>query len=292
MIRNADVVTCTLVGSSNRYLRDKSFETVIIDEAAQALEPSCWIPIIKAQKVIMAGDPFQLPPTVKSPEAGQKGLSKTLIEKGVERLDTVSLFKNTIPDCIAALWAFRTSSFMRMKLVADSSVADHELAASTYTPVEFVDTAGCGFDEVRDPESLSLSNPEEAGILRKHLEELVAGNETASFGIISPYRDQVKALKAGIEGAFDALDLTIQTIDSFQGQERDVIYISMVRSNTDGEVGFLKDYRRMNVAMTRARKKLIVLGDSATLGANKFYQDFLEYCEKHGSYRSAWEYMT
>jgi superfamily I DNA and/or RNA helicase len=154
--------------------------------------------------------------------------------------------------------------------------------------VEFIDTAGCGFEEKAGDNNESRQNPDEAELVRKHLDELISsGLSDESVGIISPYRAQVDVLRA----MFSHLkNVTVNTIDSFQGQERDVIYISMVRSNADGDIGFLKDYRRMNVAMTRARKKLVVVGDSATLGGDKFYEEFLLFAESIGAYRSAWEY--
>jgi superfamily I DNA and/or RNA helicase len=163
-----------------------------------------------------------------------------------------------------------------------------------------VDTAGCGFDEIQNPETLSYSNPREGDVLFKHLQQLLfeyLNDESAAaidIGIISPYKEQVEWLKDNLS-AYEMnrtrlSSLSIKTIDGFQGEERDVIYISLVRSNERQEIGFLSDLRRMNVAITRARKKLVVIGDSATIGAHPFYKSFLEYCEKNGAYRSAWEW--
>ena len=145
------------------------------------------------------------------------------------------------------------------------------------------------------PENKSRFNPEEFFVVREHLYQFLQlfAYEKPSVGLISPYREQVVWMKNELEND-DILrgeNLTIQTIDGFQGQERDVIYISLVRSNTKSEIGFLTDYRRMNVAMTRARMKLVVVGDSGTIGNDKFYKEFLEYVEAEGSYRSAWEFM-
>jgi len=161
-------------------------------------------------------------------------------------------------------------------------------------PVEFIDTAGCGYNETESNDTESKSNPEEVGLLQRHFESTFSGNtKNISFGIISPYRAQVVLLQNELEPIRKSSgDFVVNTIDSFQGQERDVIYISMVRSNDKSEIGFLKDYRRMNVAMTRARKKLIIIGDSATLGNDRFYQKLFEYCERIGAYRSAWEFVV
>ena len=166
--------------------------------------------------------------------------------------------------------------------------------------MEFIDTAGCGFDEIQNIETLSYYNPSEAQIVLKHLRVLIENYECESayseieIGIISPYKEQREWLVDNLDVDTSILSkiksIQIKTIDGFQGEERDVIYISLVRSNSKQEIGFLSDLRRMNVAITRAKKKLVVIGDSATIGANPFYQSFLEYCETHGLYRSAWEF--
>jgi len=294
IINNADAITCTLVGSMNKFIIDKEFHTVIIDEAAQALEPSTWIPITKAQKVILSGDPFQLPPTVKSYEAQKGGLNITLIEKCIQRLPEVSLL-TTQYRMHEDIMGFSNHYFYKGNLLAHSSVKTHSLGIETgFLPVEFIDTAGCSFDEKTNPESRSIFNPAEFQILYKHLENLAHNKESNfSVGIISPYREQVVYMEEQFKNTgdeFSHLQIDINTIDSFQGQERDVIYISLVRSNDKGEIGFLSDYRRINVSMTRARKKLVMIGDSGTLGSHGFYNELLEYIEHNGSYRTAWEF--
>jgi superfamily I DNA and/or RNA helicase len=195
-----------------------------------------------------------------------------------------------------AIMGFSNRQFYNDELIAAPSVKEHRLDISANAPVIFIDTAGCGFDEKVHQAYQSRYNPEEFQVLREHL-YLVADafleKESPSIAIISPYREQTlhiaEALKE--DPMVSRLDLSINTIDGFQGQEKDLVFISLVRSNPKGEIGFLVDYRRMNVAMTRARKQLIIVGDSATIGNNKFYRDFLEYCEQVGEYRSAWEYM-
>ena len=299
ILSSAQVITCTLVGAVGKYVEHMKFRTLIIDEAAQALEPATWIPIAKASRVILFGDPLQLPPTVKSTGAKKGGFHITLMEKGLERHSQATFLLNTQYRMHEEIMNFSNGKFYNDELVADDSVRLRDLGLSSEMnrPLEFIDTAGCGFEEKINPEYKSRYNPDEFNILREHLYQLLdqyKGKELPSIGIISPYKEQIIHMRDAIMMDMDLaeLPLDINTIDAFQGQERDVIYISMVRSNTKGEIGFLKDYRRMNVAMTRARKKLVIIGDSATLGSDNFYQDFLTYCESIDGYRTAWEFMA
>jgi len=279
-------------------VRQQKYKTVVIDEAGQALEPACWIPILKAQKVVLAGDHFQLPPTIKSNEAAQKGLSTTLLEKCVAlHPEAVTLLEEQYR-MHEMIMGYSSAVFYENRLQAHASVAQHLLFAND-TPISFVDTAGCGFDEKN--EGTSITNPEEAAFLFKHLRQLAADlsahytpDNFPSIAIISPYRQQVQILKELLPHS-TALQLyshkiSVNTIDSFQGQERDIVYISMARSNTEGKIGFLSDIRRMNVAMTRARKKLVVIGDSGTLSQLPFYEDFIAYTADRNAYQSAWEF--
>ena len=287
LIDGASVIACTLIGSTHEYIRSKVFDVVVIDEAGQALEPACWVAILKAEKVVMAGDPFQLPPTVKSHEAERKGLTKTLLEKAIERLPKISLLR-TQYRMHQDIMFFSNSKFYDNALEAHESVATRGIGG-LYPSVEFIDTAGCGYAEEESEENSSRSNPEEAQLLLRHYNQLKLDlSVTNSIGVISPYRGQIDILSDLFN---DEKSVTVNTVDSFQGQERDVIYLSLVRSNDRSEIGFLKDYRRMNVAMTRAKMKLVVIGDSATLGNDGFYSDFLEFAERLGAYRTAWEFM-
>ena len=301
----AQVIACTPVVSANRMMRDKQFSTVFIDEAAQALEPMCWIPITRSSRVIFAGDHFQLPPTVKSKLAEEGGLKETLFEHCMH-IPNVSVMLNTQYRMHEYIMNFSNKKFYDNKLIAHESVIQNLLSndVNDYllnTPVDFIDTAGCGYNELLNPESLSTSNPEEAQLLIKHikllLEQYYQNNRTdsISIGMISPYKEQVKNLTLAVESDEDIkkhpIRLAIKTVDGFQGQERDVIYISLVRSNDNKDIGFLNDIRRMNVALTRAKKKLVVIGDSATLGNHPFYKDFLDYTDSIGAYKSAWEYI-
>lgn len=288
VIENAQVVSCTLIGSTNEYLKDRRFDVVFIDEAGQALEAATWVPILKADKVVLAGDPFQLPPTVKSREAEKLGLNITLLEKATQRLERCALLETQyrMNEIIAQ---FSSDYFYHSKLKAHESVA-HRRLEDEFAVVEFIDTAGCGYEESAEEDGASKSNVEEARVIEKHLDYLSPFlSASESVAIITPYRGQVEILN---EMFGSQQNFTINTVDSFQGQERDVVYISLVRSNEKNEIGFLKDYRRMNVAMTRAKKKLVVVGDSSTLGNDVFFQKFLEYVEEKGAYRTAWEFMS
>lgn len=296
ILHSAQVVTCTLVGSANKVLQKQKFHTVVIDEAAQAMEAGTWIPITRASKVVLAGDPFQLPPTVKSIEAKRKGLGISLIEKCINRLPDVS-FLNVQYRMNEDIMGFSNERFYKGQLQADETVKEYRLPISNNRPVEFIDTAGCGFEEQTGEQGLSRVNPDEFQILSEHLYQLLEAlpaDLQPSIAIISPYSRQVKHIKKTVEEdpRLAGIPIRISTIDGFQGQESDVVYISLVRSNSKNDIGFLKDYRRMNVAMTRARQKLVVVGDSATIGGDKFYSAFLDYCDALESYRTAWEFMV
>lgn len=299
VITRAQVITATLVGANHYSVRNQQYDIAIIDEAGQALEPSCWIPILKAKKVVLAGDHCQLPPTIKSQEAAKGGLIKTLLEKCVEKHpEAVSLLEEQYR-MHEHIMQFSSSIFYSNKLKANINVASRLLFPNDM-PLQFIDTAGCGFDEKL--EGTSSTNPEEAAFLIKHLEQLVTElnahyplDSFPSIGIIAPYKQQILVIKEQLEHVPELAPylhrITVNTVDSFQGQERDIIYISMTRSNSEGEIGFLSDIRRMNVAMTRAKMKLIVIGDSATLAQFKFYEKFVTYAQSIDGYKSAWEYM-
>jgi ATP-dependent RNA/DNA helicase IGHMBP2 len=271
----------------------------VIDEAGQALEPACWIPILKAQKVILAGDPFQLPPTIKSEDAARKGLNCTLLEKCILMYPEAVVLLEEQYRMNSVIMGYSSKVFYRDKLKAHASVADHVLFPGNL-PLHFIDTAGCGFEE--RSEGTSTTNIDEAALLIRHLTLLMTeslakntAGELPSIAIISPYKEQIHLLKELLLNAPElqpfAHKISVNTIDSFQGQERDIVYISMTRSNADGRIGFLADIRRMNVAMTRARKKLVLIGDSATLSRLAFYAGLIDYAEDVKGYQSAWEYM-
>jgi superfamily I DNA and/or RNA helicase len=298
-ITHADVITATLVGANHYTIRNVTYHTVVIDEAGQALEPACWIPILKAKKVVMAGDHCQLPPTIKSAEAA-KELGTTLMEKCVRLHPEAVVLLQEQYRMHHVIMGFPSKTFYGNKLKAHPSVA-HRLLFPEDQPLLFIDTAGCGFEEKQ--EGTSLSNPEEAQFLLKHLEAFVTilktiytATDFPGVALIAPYKHQVELLKEAVRSNQPLQDigaaLSVNTIDSFQGQERDVVYISLTRSNAENSIGFLSEVRRMNVAMTRARKKLVVIGDSATLSGFPFYADFIAYAQAHNAYQSAWELMA
>lgn len=299
LISRAQVITATLVGSNHYTVSGLKYHTVVIDEAGQALEPACWIPVLKAQKVILAGDPFQLSPTIKSYEAARKGLSATMLEKCIEHHPEAVVLLEEQYRMNTPIMGYSSKIFYQDKLRAHISVADHRLFPGDQA-LHFIDTAGCGFDE--KTEGTSSSNPDEAALLIRHLVSILVSPDFTpppehrpSIAIISPYKEQIYVLKELVAEADElkafANQISVNTIDSFQGQERDIVYISLTRSNAEGNIGFLSDIRRMNVAMTRARKKLVVIGDSATLSRLPFYAGFIEYAEQVNGYQSAWEFI-
>ncbi|SER17057.1 AAA domain-containing protein [Pedobacter rhizosphaerae] len=298
LLNGAQVVTATLVGANHYTVRNLKYDTMVIDEAGQALEPACWIPILKARSVILAGDHFQLPPTIKSVIAAEKGLNNTLLEKLAQLHPEAVVLLEEQYRMHQDIMAYSSKVFYQNRLRAHDSVSRH-LIFEDDKPLLFIDTAGCSFEEKLD--GTSTTNPEEAAFLIKHLVNQVqliqAKYEIDNFpsiAVVSPYKQQVELLRIGIEENEELLSyqdkISVNTIDSFQGQERDMVYISLVRSNDSAAIGFLADTRRMNVAMTRAKKKLVVVGDSSTLSKSKFYTDFIAYAESLEAYHSAWEF--
>ena len=313
VLESVQVITSTLVGASNRNIKHLMFDTVFIDEAAQALEPGCWIPIARGERVVLAGDHHQLPPTVKSDKAAREGLRETLFEKCIKRQPATARMLNVQYRMHEQIMAFSSQQFYGSQLEAHSSVKRSGLDAydarfAPDLPVEFIDTAGLGFLEVALHESRSTANPEEADLLLKRLTQILqlllclephnpAGHASKSLtiGVIAPYRAQINYLKDAVEdndtlgGLLYDRTLSVGTVDSFQGQERDIIAISLTRSNPHGDIGFLADIRRMNVGMTRARRKLLLVGDASTLSAHPFFNDLLVYVKRIGGYRTALE---
>ena len=301
ILAKSQVIASTLVGANNQILRGQKFKTVFIDEAAQALEPATWIPIVKSERVIFAGDHHQLPPTIKSYEAAKQGLEITLFEKAILRNNADIMLREQYR-MHETIMNFSSNYFYNNQLIANSIVKNWKIFPDDL-PLEFIDTAGTGFFEQVDAETLSSYNPEEAQLVLKHLSQYLSDikyNSSLNFvndiGIISPYKAQTTLLQEAISNDDMFTDeikgkMAINTVDSFQGQERDIIYISLVRSNENGEIGFLADTRRMNVAMTRARKKLVIFGDSATIGQHPFYNKLLDYVNEVGAYRSGFELL-
>ena len=297
----ARVIACTLVGSAHRLLEGMKFGTLFIDEAAQALEAACWIPMRRASRVILAGDHCQLPPTVKSIAALRAGLGKTLMERIAEyKPEVVTLLKiqyrmNDEIMRFSSDWFYggkvESAPQIKYRSVLDY---DHPITWIDTSDKEPADTIEEGedlnFKEQFVGESFGRINKAEAELTLLTLAEYFTKigkqrvlNDSIDVGIISPYRAQVQYLKKLIKKyeffkPYRRL-ISVNTVDGFQGQERDVILISLVRSNDEGQIGFLKDLRRMNVAMTRARMKLIILGNKDTMTKHPFYKKLWEYVE-------------
>lgn len=277
LFEEAAVVAGTPVGLADALANDRKYDTLVIDEAGQCLEPLAWCIIPRAVKLVLAGDHFQLPPTVLSHEASKLGLNRSILENATAKLNAVHLL-DTQYRMRETIAGFSSGYFYDGKL---RSAPDRNDLGEHFV---FIDTAGTGYQEEFGPDGYSLQNPGELEIARRLMAEEATTKGSVAF--ISPYSGQVTAAREILPA-----EVRISTIDSFQGQEMDHIILSLVRSNGENEIGFLKDYRRMNVAMTRAREKLVVIGDSATLGSDAFYRSFLGYAERSGIYRTAWEFM-
>ena len=287
LFSEARVIACTLVSSANRILMGMKFGTLFIDEAAQALEAACWIAIRKADRVILAGDHCQLPPTIKCIEAMRGGLDETLMQKIVcNKPETVSLLK-TQYRMNDEIMRFSSEWFYHGELNSAPEVKYRSILDFD-TPIVWINTENMDCNEEFVGESFGRINKAEALLCIEELKNYINKigkerllDERIDFGVISPYKAQVQYLRQLVKKdtffkPFRSL-MTINTVDGFQGQERDVILISLVRANEDGQIGFLNDLRRMNVAITRARMKLIILGDASTLTKHPFYKKLYEY---------------
>ena len=287
---SARVIASTLVSSNHRLLNGRRFPTLFIDEAAQALEAACWIAIRKADRVILAGDHCQLPPTIKCIEAARSGLDHTLMEKVVHKKPSaVSLLKMQYR-MHESIMRFPSEWFYHGELEAAPEVRYRSILDFD-TPMNWIDTSEMDFHEEFVGESFGRINKQEANLLLQELEAYINRigkarilDEKIDFGLISPYKAQVQYLRSKIKVSsflrpFRSL-ITVNTVDGFQGQERDVIFISLVRANEDGQIGFLNDLRRMNVAITRARMKLVILGDAVTLTKHPFYKRLMSFIKK------------
>jgi superfamily I DNA and/or RNA helicase len=295
LLDSATVVCATLTGVNEELLGKRQFDLVVIDEAAQTTEPPCWIPILRADRVVLAGDHCQLPPTVVSQEAVKQGFSVSLMERLMSfRQGSVSRQLTKQYRMHEDIMSFSSEEFYGGSLVAAEQVRQHllqdlvhvEKNSRTERSIRFFDTAGSDCRERSEAEGSSRENPGEAKFVAGQVEDLLkSGVRPEEIGVITPYGAQVRILRELIAER----GVEIDTVDGFQGREKEAILISLVRSNTEGELGFLTDTRRMNVALTRARRKLIVFGDSSTLGYLEFYNRLLEYFELHEAYGTVWE---
>lgn len=272
----AQVIAGTPIGLYDADLRNSRFDTLVLDEAGQCIEPLAWCIFPLAEKRVLAGDHWQLPPTVLSNEAALLGFNTSILERAIATTGNVHLL-NIQYRMRQAIAGFSSDYFYNSLL----QTAEHLF--NTGTHLTFIDTAGSGYEEEPGSDGMSLQNEGEIRLIRQLLEKESFDLRHTAF--ISPYAAQIAAAREQLPQG-----IRLSTIDSFQGQEQHTILLSLVRSNSDGEIGFLKDYRRMNVAITRAKEQLVVVGDSATIGADPFYNRFLTYVEKHGTYRTVWEF--
>lgn len=294
IIDRAQVVCATTTSLSGRLLGERRFELCVIDEAGQSVEAGCWIPLPWAERVVLAGDHCQLPPTVLSVEAERRGLGVSLLERlMVTQGETLSRQLTIQYRMHEKIMGFSSVEFYDDTLTADPTVAGHRLidlpgissTPLTETPLTFIDTAGAGYEEELEPAGESRLNRQEAELVaRKVCDLLEAGLSPSAMGVITPYAAQVRLLKSMLPESVE-----INSVDGFQGREKEAIVMSLVRSNVKGEIGFLAERRRLNVALTRARRKLLVVGDSATITVDPFFGRLVDYFEQHDGYRSVWE---
>ncbi|XP_057583572.1 DNA-binding protein SMUBP-2 isoform X2 [Hippopotamus amphibius kiboko] len=299
----AHVVLATNTGASSdgplKLLPDGHFDMVVIDECAQALEASCWIPLLKARKCVLAGDYEQLPPTIISHKAAQAGLSLSLMERLAEERGARAVRMLTVQYRMhqaIARWA--SEALYHGQLTAHPSVAGHLLrdlpgvaaTEETATPLLLVDTAGCGLFELEDEDEQSRGNPGEVRLVSLHVQALVdAGVQAGDIAVITPYNLQVDLLRQSL--AHRHPELEVKSVDGFQGREKEAVILSFVRSNRKGEVGFLAEDRRINVAVTRARRHLAIVCDSRTVNNHAFLKTLVDYFTEHGEVRTAFEYL-
>ncbi|XP_047631009.1 DNA-binding protein SMUBP-2 isoform X2 [Phacochoerus africanus] len=299
----ARVVLATNAGASSdgplKLLPDGHFDVVVIDECAQALEASCWVPLLKARKCILAGDHKQLPPTIISHKAALAGLALSLMERLVEERGAGVLRMLTVQYRMhRAISQWASEALYHGRLTAHASVAGHLLrdlpgvAATEETgiPLLLVDTAGCGLFELEEEDEQSKGNPGEVRLVGLHVQALVdAGVPAGDVAVITPYNLQVDLLRQSLAQRHPELE--IKSVDGFQGREKEAVILSFVRSNRKGEVGFLAEDRRINVAVTRARRHVAVVCDSRTVSNHAFLKTLVAYFAEHGEVRTAFEYL-
>ncbi|MBX9682148.1 MAG: AAA family ATPase [Gemmataceae bacterium] len=297
ILNGATIVCATLTGLDSEVLGQRRFGLAVIDEAAQCTEPVCWLPLLRSESLVLAGDHCQLPPTILSTEAAEQGFGVSMMERLVELYgDTATRRLEVQYRMHEAIMRFSSDQFYDGSLRAHESVQNHRLCDLegvrteflTEDPVQFIDTAGAGYDEEEEPGGSSRRNPQEAALVAKKVKSLIeAGVAASAIAVIAPYAAQVRLLREMLPIA----ELEIDSVDGFQGREKEAVVLSLVRSNVEGEVGFLADVRRMNVALTRTRRKLLVVGDSATLSSHPFYEAMFAYFESIGAHHSVWEEM-
>jgi Cdc6-like AAA superfamily ATPase len=287
VLERAPVVLATLTGLDGPALAGRRFAVAVVDEATQAVEPATVLALLRCERAVLAGDHLQLPPTVLSAAAQAGGLGRSLFERLVAlHGDAVKVTLAVQHRMNEAIMRFPSEALYGGALRAHPSVAHHALDGA---PLEVVDTSGRGFEESTPPGSDSRENEGEAALCAAEVERVLAlGVAPGDVAVISPYEGQVQRLRALLAARVEQ-GLEVDTVDGFQGREKEAVVVSLTRANEAGEVGFLADVRRMNVALTRARKKLVVVGDGATVARHPFYEAFLRHAQQTGAWRSAWE---
>ncbi|XP_059255343.1 DNA-binding protein SMUBP-2 isoform X1 [Mustela nigripes] len=302
-LRSAAVVLATNTGASSdgplKLLPDGHFDVVVIDECAQALEASCWIPLLKARKCVLAGDHKQLPPTTISHKAALAGLSRSLMERLADELGAQVVRTLTVQYRMhQAIMRWASDALYSGRLTAHPAVAGHLLrdlpgvaaTEETSVPLLLVDTAGCGLFELEEDDDQSKGNPGEVRLVSLHIQALVdAGVQASDIAVITPYNLQVDLLRQSLAHRYPELE--IKSVDGFQGREKEAVVLSFVRSNRKGDVGFLAEDRRINVAVTRARRHVAVVCDSRTVSNHTFLKTLLGHFTEHGEVRTAFEYL-
>ncbi|XP_075611770.1 DNA-binding protein SMUBP-2 [Balearica regulorum gibbericeps] len=302
-LTHASVILATNTGASSdgplKLLPENHFDLVVIDECAQALEASCWIPLLKARKCILAGDHKQLPPTIISHKAAAKGLSLSLMERLIERYGEKIVKMLTVQYRMhQAIMQWASLEMYSGQLTAHPSVAQHLLkdlpgvtsTEETTIPLLLIDTAGCGLFELEVEDEQSKGNPGEVELAGLHIQALVeAGVKAQDIAVVAPYNLQVDMLREHLCHRYPELE--IKSVDGFQGREKEAVILSFVRSNRKGEVGFLAEDRRINVAVTRARRHVAVICDTRTVSNQAFLKRLVDYFSQHGEVRTAFEYL-
>ncbi|TDH09611.1 hypothetical protein EPR50_G00088200 [Perca flavescens] len=304
ILKSADVVLSTNTGASGdgplKFLPAGHFDWVVIDECAQALESSCWIALLRARKCILAGDYKQLPPTIKSQRAASKGLSLSLMERLIQMYgDSVVRMLTVQYRMHSAIMEWTSKEMYQGRLTAHSSVERHLLkdlpevtcVEETSTPLLLIDTAGCGLSEMEVTDEQSKGNQGEADIVELHIKALTeAGVKAKDIAVIAPYNLQVDLLRQKLSARHPELE--IKSVDGFQGREKEAVVLSLVRSNRKGEVGFLAEDRRINVAVTRARRHIAVVCDTQTVQNHAFLKSLINHMTEFGEVRTAFEYIS
>ncbi len=294
VLSSADVV-CTTLTIDDDLLGDRRFDLVVIDEACQSTEPALWQAMLRADRIVIAGDHSQLPPTVLSAEAAEEGFRVSPMERLIGQSGSDCYRRLTVQYRMhESIMRFSSDRFYDGELTADDSVKQHQLGDlaavtqgdETLPVLEFWDTAGAEWREELEPDGESKRNPQEATWVAGQVKQFLdAGLEPGQIAVIAPYAAQVRLLRNRLR----IKGLEIDTVDGFQGREKEAVVITLVRSNTSGEIGFLADTRRTNVALTRARRALRVIGDSSTLGSHPFYSQLMDYFQEQQTYRTVWE---